>query len=135
MIEINIKTRPVFVSGLREEASSDYPKLAVCELVLNAIMHRNYSSNAPVRSYWFSDHIEISNPGGLYGAAATGVFPDRNDYRNPVVAEAMRALGYVNRFGQGVLRAQKALHDIKKPPADIQPDRDYFSVVIQASNH
>lgn len=132
LIDVNIRSRPVFVSGLREETRSDYPKLAVRELLLNAVMHRNYQSNTPIRFYWFADHIEISNPGGLYGEAATGTFPKRNDYRNPVIAEAMRSLGYVNRYGQGVLRAQKALHDNGNPPADIQPEMDWFSVNIPA---
>lgn len=130
LIDVNIRSRPVFVSGLREETHSDYPKLAVRELLLNAVMHRNYQSNAPIRFYWFADRIEISNPGGLYGEAATGLFPERNDYRNPVIAEAMRALGYVNRYGQGVLRAQKALRDNGNPPADIRPEADWFSVRI-----
>jgi len=131
LIDVNIRSRPVFVSGLREELRADYPKTAVRELLLNAVMHRNYQSNTPVRFYWFADHIEISNPGGLYGEAV-GHFPERNDYRNPVIAEAMRALGYVNRYGQGVLRAQKALRDNHNPPADIRPEADWFSVSILA---
>lgn len=134
LIDVNIRQRPVYVSGLREELVSDFPKVAVRELLLNAVMHRNYQSNTPVRFYWFADHIEISNPGGLYGEAATGVFPERNDYRNPVIAEAMRALGYVNRYGQGVLRAQKALRDNSNPPADIRPEADWFRVKLQARN-
>ena len=129
LIDVNIRQRPVYVSSLREESCADYPKTAVRELLLNAIMHRNYQSNAPVRFYWYADHIEITNPGGLYGEAI-GHFPERNDYRNPVIAEAMRALGYVNRYGQGVLRARKALLDNGNPPADIRPESDWFSVRI-----
>ncbi|MBK7003628.1 MAG: hypothetical protein IPH35_28195 [Rhodoferax sp.] len=130
LIDVNVRQHPVFVSGLREESVSDYPKIAVRELLLNAVMHRNYQSNTPVRFYWFADHIEITNPGGLYGEAAMGVFPERNDYRNPIIAEAMRALGYVNRYGQGVLRAQKALRDNGNLPADIKHETDWFHVQI-----
>lgn len=134
LIDVNIRQRPFFVSTLQEITVADYPKTAVRELLLNAVMHRNYQSNTPVRFYWYSDHIAIDNPGGLYGEAATGIFPERNDYRNPVIAEAMRALGYVNRYGQGVLRAQKALRDNGNPPADIRPDKDWFSVRILAKS-
>jgi ATP-dependent DNA helicase RecG len=52
----------------------------------------------------------------------------RNDYRNPVIAEAMRVLGYVNRYGQGVLRAQKALEINGNPPAQFTFDTQWFSV-------
>jgi ATP-dependent DNA helicase RecG len=34
---------------------------------MNAVMHRNYESNAPIYIYEFSNRIEIINPGGLYG--------------------------------------------------------------------
>ena len=52
---------------------------------------------------------EIQSPGGLYGLASPENFPSQTDCRNPVVAEAMANLGYVNRFGRGVARAQAAL--------------------------
>ncbi len=132
LLDVNVRSRPVFVSALREETRTDYPKTAVRELLLNAVMHRNYQSNTPVRFYWFADHIRIDNPGGLYGDAE-GHFPQRNDYRNPVVAEAMRALGYVNRYGQGVQRAQKLLRDNGNTPPEFQTDRQWFSVRIPAA--
>ena len=52
-----------------------------------------------------SNRIEIINPGGLYGEATPQNFPDASDYRNVVLAEAMKVLGYVNRFNYGVKRA------------------------------
>ena len=81
-------SRPVPVSALREKQITPYPRWAIRELLMNAVMHRDYQSNAPIRFYWFADRIEIQNPGGLYGAAAD--FPHQNDYRNPKIAEAMK---------------------------------------------
>lgn len=132
LVDVHIRARPVYVSTLKEEMQVDYPKTALRELLLNAVMHRNYQSNTPIRFYWYENHIAIDNPGGLYGEAATGEFPERNDYRNPVIAEAMRALGYVNRYGQGIMRAQKTLRENGNPPALLKPDKDWFSVRIKA---
>ena len=53
--------------------------------------------------------MEIVNPGGLYGNARPENFPDVNDYRNPVIAEALRVMGYVNKFNRGIARVQKEL--------------------------
>ena len=64
-----------------------------------------------MRFYSFTDRLEIQNPGGLYGDARPENFPRANDYRNPILAEALKILGYVNRFGSGVLDAQKALRE------------------------
>ncbi|MFZ5787134.1 MAG: ATP-binding protein [Acidobacteriota bacterium] len=106
------------VSALREKHVADYPEWAVRELLLNAVMHRDYQSNTPVRFYWFEDRIEIQSPGGLYGEVTPETLTRRNSYRNPVVAEAMKALGYVNRFGYGIQRAQALLLEGGNPPAE-----------------
>jgi ATP-dependent DNA helicase RecG len=72
---------------------------------MNAIMHRSYETNAPIYIYEFSNRIEILNSGGLFGDANAQNFPNASDYRNVVLAEAMKILGYVNKFNYGVKRA------------------------------
>ncbi|MBF0417643.1 MAG: hypothetical protein HQL86_05270 [Magnetococcales bacterium] len=54
-------------TALRERLVPDFPQPAIRELLLNAIMHRDYQSNTPVHFHWFSDRIEIKSPGELYG--------------------------------------------------------------------
>lgn len=120
LIKLQTTGRPVPVSALREKVVWDHPPLAVREIVMNAIMHRDYETIAPVRFYWFDDHIEIQSPGGLYGAATPENFPRQNAYRNPVIAAAMKALGYVNTFGHGIERAQRILADNGNPPAEFE---------------
>ena len=117
-VSLPTQSYPVAESVLRERTETDYPPVAIRELLLNAIMHRSYGSNAPVRFYWYDDRIEIQNPGGLYGMASPENFPRQTDYRNPVIAEAMATLGYVNAFGRGVIRAQEALRKNGNPAAE-----------------
>ena len=131
LLDLSIQQRPVFVTSMREEMRFEYPRLAVRELMLNAIMHRNYQSTAPVRFFWFDDRIEIYSPGGLYGAASPDNFPTHTDYRNPIIAEAMRTLGYVNRFGVGVQRAQEALKINGNPPAEFKFDIHSVTATIR----
>ena len=106
-----IKKKPVFVSILREEMVSNYPYQAIRELLLNACMHRDMQSNTPLRFYEFASHLEILNAGGLYGNARPENFPSVNDYRNPLVASAMKTLGYVNMFNRGVGQVQTDLKE------------------------
>jgi len=103
--------RPIPISVLREKTVSKYPYWATRELLMNAIMHRDYESNAPVAFYEYDDRIEIQNAGGLYGKVSANNFPNVSDYRNPFIAEAMKVLGYVNRFSRGVYRVQKELEE------------------------
>lgn len=104
-----IQKRPSPVSVLQEKILVNYPQWAIRELLMNAVMHRDYSSNTPTKFYQYKDRLEIVNPGGLYGNARPENFPDVNDYRNPVIAEALRVMGYVNKFNRGIARVQKEL--------------------------
>jgi ATP-dependent DNA helicase RecG len=129
-IRLFIKTSMVPVNALQEKLVPNYPEGAVRELLMNAVMHRNYNSNSPIRFYVFTDHIEIQNPGGLYGEATRQNFPTRNSYRNPVIAEALKSLGFVNRFGYGVQRAQALLAENGNPPAEFEFDEHSVLVKI-----
>lgn len=112
--------RPVPVSALREEMKVDYPHWATRELLMNAICHRDYEGNGPVQFYQYDDRIEIMNPGGLYGKATPENFPYVNDYRNGVVAEAMKVLGFVNRYSRGVQTVQDELEENGNGKADFK---------------
>ena len=106
------RTAVDFTSGPVETRRSAYPLGALQQLVRNAVMHRAYEgTNAPVRVYWFDDRIEIISPGGPYGAVTADAFgqPGVVDYRNPILAEAMRVLGLVQRYGFGIPAARREL--------------------------
>ncbi|NOX45658.1 MAG: transcriptional regulator, partial [Chlorobi bacterium] len=123
--------RPVPISTLQEKTVKNYPNWAIRELMMNAIMHRDYESNAPIKFYQFDDRIEISNAGGLFGKARPENFPNENDYRNPVIAEAMKVLGYVNRYNRGIARVKRELKENGNPEAVFNYKRiGAFGVVV-----
>ncbi|MCP5527780.1 MAG: putative DNA binding domain-containing protein [Verrucomicrobiales bacterium] len=122
--------KPVPMTDLKEQTVFDYPPEAVRELLMNAVLHRDYQSTTPTRFYQFSDRIEIQNPGGLYGDASPENFPRVNAYRNPVIAEAMHVLGYVNRFGRGIARAKRALADNGSAEARFDYQTSHFLAII-----
>lgn len=122
----------ILISVLREKQVTNYPYKAIHELMMNACMHRCYQSNMPTRLYQYDRHIEIMNPGGLYGQARPDNFPLVNDYRNNVVAEMMRTLKYVNMFNHGVSEVQDALRTNENPPAEFNVNLlTAFSVIIK----
>lgn len=126
-----ITTKLEVISPLKEKAVPDYPEGAIREILMNAVMHRDYQSNTPIRFYWFKDRIEIHSPGGLYGDVTPENYTKRNSYRNPVMAEAMKSLGYVNRYGYGIQRTQKLLGDNENPPAEFEFDTGSVLVTIR----
>jgi len=131
LVDAQLEQFPVEESTLRERSVESYPRVAVRELLMNAVMHRDYASTSPLRITWLEDRLEIQSPGGLYDEAAEANFPRQTSYRNPVIAEAMKTLGYVNRFGRGVLRAQDALSKNGSPPAEFAFDLGYVLATIR----
>lgn len=131
-VKYTIQTkRPILITALREQMKINYPYEAIRELLMNAVMHRNYQNNAPIKFYEYEDRIEIDNPGNLYGKVRPENFPNENDYRNPVVAEAMKALGYVNRFSRGINMVQEILKENKNGAAIFNfGDITTFKVVV-----
>lgn len=126
-LEAHITTGVDVSSGPTEVRQPSYPLGALQQLTRNAILHRTYeSTNAPVRVTWFRDRIEIISPGGVYGSVTPETFgqPGVADYRNLHLAEAMRILGYVQKFGMGIEMARAELRKNGNPEVqfDVKPN-------------
>jgi ATP-dependent DNA helicase RecG len=97
-------------------------------------MHRSYEhTNAPVRVTWYSDRVEIISPGGPYGTVSEENFgdPGVTDYRNPILAEAMRAMGYVQRFGIGLEHIRASMARNGNPEPEFAPTATHVGVILR----
>jgi ATP-dependent DNA helicase RecG len=135
LLQINISVASDITSAAIEIQQPDYPIEALRQLARNAILHRIYDvTNAPVKVYWFSDRIEIINPGGLFGQVTRDNFgKGATDYRNPHLAGVMKDLGYVQRFGYGIPTAKRALVKNGNPPPEFLLDDAYITVIVRRS--
>jgi ATP-dependent DNA helicase RecG len=125
-----VVAKPVAVSGLREQLVFEYPIEALRESLVNTIIHRDYQSNTPTIVSIFHDRIEIQNPGSLYGDAHLEDFPGVTAYRNPVLAEVAKVLGYVNRFGRGIPRILESMRSNGSSLPRIEPKSGHFLVIL-----
>jgi len=117
------RTSVDFTSGPQEIRSQPYPPAALQQLVRNAVLHRTYeATNAPAHVYWYDDRIEITSPGGPYGAVTPETFgqPGVVDYRNPSLAEALKVLGFVQRYGAGIPTARRELERNGNPELEFE---------------
>jgi ATP-dependent DNA helicase RecG len=124
--------RPVQRLDLSEATVFDYPPRGMRELFMNAVIHRNYEeSTTPIAINHYGDRIEIQNPGGLYGDLTPEHFPRGTAYRNPILAESAKVLGFVNRFGRGISIAQRELERNGSPPAEFDPKATFFTATVR----
>jgi len=95
-----------------------YPRIALQQIVYNAVLHRTYeNTHAPIRVYWFNDRLEIGSPGGPYGNVTPDNFGEAGitDYRNPNIADVLKTFGFIQAFGRGIALAKKALLENGNP--------------------
>lgn len=117
----------------RERRTSLYPLPALQQMLRNAVMHRSYeATHTPIRVTWFDDRIEINSPGGPYGSVTADNFgqPGVSDYRNPSLAEALRVLGFVQRFGAGIAIARRSLEENGSPPLAFEVSPSMIRVTL-----
>jgi ATP-dependent DNA helicase RecG len=134
LFEVHIQVASDLTSGPVEIKRPDYPLPALQQIARNAIMHRDYeTSHAPVRITWFEDRIEILNPGGPFGLVNRVNFgqPGVTDYRNPHLAEALKNLGYVQRFGVGIALARQELRRNGNPELEFQVEDRYILATLR----
>jgi ATP-dependent DNA helicase RecG len=135
-VEANNRVQVRFADVVTEQRKYLYPLAAVQQFLRNAVLHRNYEgTNAPVRVYFFNDRLEITSPGGPYGQVNASNFGNAGitDYRNPNLAEAMRAMGLIQRFGAGIALAQKYLRENGNPEATFEVTEQWVKVVLSSS--
>lgn len=96
--------------GTREEGEKadiptrpELPIDAVKEAIVNAVCHRDYTSNASVQIMLFRDRLEVWNPGTLpYGLTVQKLHgPHKSLPANPLLADPMYWNGYIEKVGTG----------------------------------
>lgn len=133
-LRAHIRIATNIISNDLEVRRPDYPLASLQQLARNAVMHRSFEgTNAPVRISWFTDRIEIQNSGGPFGQVTQENFghPGVADYRNPHLAEAMKVLGYVQRFGVGIATARAELSGNGNPPPEFQVTPNFVHVTVR----
>jgi ATP-dependent DNA helicase RecG len=89
--------------GLLRIGVPDYPERAFREGLANACQHRDYTRLGAVHVQWHTDRIEISNPGGFpEGVYLANLLVTPPRPRNPLLADAFKRAGLVERTGRGI---------------------------------
>lgn len=100
--------------GINSTGGSEIPRIVWEELIANALIHRDYFVNAPVRLLVFADRVEIVSPGHLPNRLTVeNVKAGNSNIRNPILASFAAKLLPYRGLGSGILRALRAYPAIK----------------------
>ena len=131
----NMRTRTVIApdTGLRTDRT-EYPINALREIILNALIHRDYSlytEGTPVQLDFFSDRVEVHSPGCLYGRATIEQLGHSHpDLRNPALAVMAEALTDSENRYSGIPTIRREMDAYGLPAPIFENRRDEFVVTL-----
>ena len=121
------------LTGVRKDRP-EYPITAVREVIVNALVHRDYSFHTegmPIQLTVFGDRIEIKNPGGLYGRLRIDQLGKvQPDTRNPKLATAMEIMGLTENRYSGIPTIRAEMAQFGLPAPIFEDNRETFSVTL-----
>ena len=130
----NMKVKTIINDeGVRAD-KPEYPIKAVREIILNSLIHRDYSihtDHSPIRLVMYEDRLELENPGGLYGRITIDDLGKvAADTRNPYLAGALEILmDTENRFS-GIPTVIYELKKVGMPAPVFINRRGAFKVIF-----
>lgn len=124
MVELTEAIRPYnpeeeLEDGLFRIGLPRYADVAVRELIANALVHRDYSFNGQVRVAIEGATLSVSSPGGFpEGITIDNLLTAPPQARNPLIADAFKRAGLVERTGRGVNRVYRTQLALGRPQPD-----------------
>ncbi|OUD12157.1 RNA-binding domain-containing protein [Thioflexithrix psekupsensis] len=118
-IQANLKHKQEeqFVNSL---GIPEIPRIALEELLVNALIHRDYFISAPIRVFVFNDRVEIISPGHLpNNLTIANIKAGNSNARNPILTSFATQILPYRGIGSGILRALK-----EHPNTEFIDDRD-----------
>ncbi|MCG2790430.1 MAG: helix-turn-helix domain-containing protein [Actinomycetia bacterium] len=109
----------------------EIPEKALREALINAVCHRNYfEKGARVMVEVFDNRVEIVSPGGLPKGITDANFGSVSVTRNPVIANLLHRIDYIERMGTGINRIRTAMQEagLELP---IFENGDFFKVIFK----
>lgn len=131
----NMKIKTIIDSetGKRNDRT-EYPINAVREAILNALIHRDYSVHTegiPIQINFFTDRLEIHNPGGLYGRMTVEQLGKaRPDLRNPTLATMAESLNQAENRYSGIPTIRMEMKEYGLPEPEFKNGRNEFVVTL-----
>lgn len=122
--------------GKREDIY-EYPIKAIREIILNALVHRDYSvytENEPIRLIIYDDRIEITNPGGLFGRLSIDELGKVHaDVRNPFITSILETLEITENRYSGIPTIYSEMEKAGLLKPKFESNRGTFKVTLYNS--
>jgi len=127
MLNAKFFIHPIDFEGMQRVERDEYPVAAIREMILNALVHRNYmGAQTQIRLY--DNHISVWNDGGL----PEGITEEdlkkvhRSKPGNPLMADVCFKGGYIDSWGRGTIKIIEACREANLPEPVLKEEQGGF---------
>jgi len=132
---LNIESSVAIDKNLENANQTKYPKIALKEAVVNAIVHRDYEIDQPTRVEVFADRVEIYSPGGLPFNLDKEKFMEgkaKASWRNQAFGRIFHKLNLAQHQGSGIEKIITSMRDEGCPNPLFEVDEASVTCILPA---
>lgn len=123
LVDARAETRPLNLPGGVQLSLTDYPSSAVREVVVNALVHREFPGTGTVDIEHTPERLTVQSPGSLVaGVTPENILTHPSTPRHRLLGEAVALLRLAERTGQGIDRVYREMLQVGKEPPRIEDD-------------
>lgn len=120
--------------GLHRIGVPRVPEGTIRESIANALVHRDYSEMGPIAVQLTEDSFRVSSPGGFPPGITLANLLDDSKPRSPILAEAFKRAGIVDRAGRGISQMFQQLLRAGRGEPDYSASNDRAVIVTIATS-
>jgi ATP-dependent DNA helicase RecG len=127
MLNAKFFIHPIDFMGMQRVELDEYPVAAVREMILNALVHRNYMG-APTQIRLYEDNFSVWNDGSLPEGISEEDLKKvhRSKPRNPLLADVCFKAGYIDSWGRGTIKIIEACKKAGLPEPVLKEEQGGF---------
>jgi ATP-dependent DNA helicase RecG len=128
-------TRPIDFEGMHRIEKGEYPVPAIREMLLNALVHRNYMG-APIQIRVYDEKISIWNEGSLPEGLTLAALKRSHSSRprNPIIADVSFKGGYIDAWGRGTIKIIDTCKQADLPEPEMKEQDGGFIITLFKDN-
>jgi ATP-dependent DNA helicase RecG len=127
MLNAKFFIHPIDFMGMQRVERDEYPIASVREMILNALVHRNYMG-APTQIRLYDNNFSVWNDGGLPEGISEEDLKKvhRSKPRNPLIADTCFKAGYIDLWGRGTIKIIEACKEAGLPEPVLKEEQGGF---------
>lgn len=124
-------SRSFSIDGPKRKEELEIPETALREVLLNAIVHRNYHINAPTKIAIYDNRIEVFSPGVFPGPLDPNNLKMGITYiRNRVICKIFREAGYIEKLGSGFITLFETYEKRNLFPPEVIEGENFIKCIL-----